>query len=148
MRTIFIGLLIGCLFLFSFIADHQKDDMERAKKEITDTEKDFAQLCKKEGIQTAFVTYAADDAVIHRDDKIVKGKEEIKAFYKNRSKNGSSLDWSPDFVDVSSSCDLGYTYGHYTFTSTDSIGHKKEYTGIFHTVWKKQKDGAWRFVWD
>lgn len=149
MKTIIVSslLLIG-LLLYSFISDNYKNDVEKAKKEITDTEKSFAQLCRKEGIETAFVTYASEDAVIHRNDKIIKGKTEIGTFYKGRNKKGTSLDWAPDFVDVSTSCDLGYTYGHYTFTSIDSLGKTTEIKGIFHTVWKRQKDGLWRFVWD
>jgi ketosteroid isomerase-like protein len=30
----------------------------------------------------------------------------------------------------------------------DSVGNKKDFKGIFHTVWKKQKDGSWKYVWD
>jgi ketosteroid isomerase-like protein len=148
MKTIAAVFFVLGLLLFAFASDDHKNDTENAKKEIMDTEQRFAQLCKKEGVEAAFVTYAADDAVIHRNDKILKGKVEIKAFYTNRFKKGSSLDWVPDFVDVSASCDLGYTYGHYTFTSVDSTGKTKESKGIFHTVWKKQKSGEWRFVWD
>jgi ketosteroid isomerase-like protein len=59
-----------------------------------------------------------------------------------------SLKWTPDFIDVAASCDLGYTYGKYTFAVTDSTGKVNESRGYFHTVWKKQKDGNWRFVWD
>ena len=56
--------------------------------------------------------------------------------------------WKPDFVDVSSSGDLGYTYGQYTFIRLDSIGNETASQGIFHTVWKRQSDGNWRFVYD
>ena len=30
----------------------------------------------------------------------------------------------------------------------DSTGKTNENRGAFHTVWKKQKDGSWRYVWD
>ena len=58
------------------------------------------------------------------------------------------LVWKPDYVDVSESGDLAYTYGKYTFTSRDSTGRKVVSKGIFHTVWKRQEDGSWKFVWD
>ena len=58
------------------------------------------------------------------------------------------LKWKPDFVDVAASGDLGYTYGHYTYSYIDSTGKAAEDKGIFHTVWKRQPDGNWRFVWD
>ena len=74
------------------------------------------------------------------------GKQPIdKHLEKTTSKN---LSWSPDFIDVSSSGDLGYTYGKYVFTYSDSIGNLLEDTGIFHTVWKRQADGLWKFVCD
>lgn len=59
-----------------------------------------------------------------------------------------SLQWDADFVDVSKSGELAYTYGKYTFTAIDSTGKTIDDKGIFHTVWKKQKDGKWKFVWD
>jgi len=58
------------------------------------------------------------------------------------------LEWAPDFVDVSSSGDLAYTYGKFTFSFKDSLGNKVENKGIFHTVWKRQSNGEWKFVWD
>ena len=58
------------------------------------------------------------------------------------------LIWKPDFVDVSASGDLAYTYGAYTYSYKDSTGAIVEQGGIFHTVWKRQADGGWRFVWD
>ncbi|MCX6240170.1 MAG: hypothetical protein NTY07_21955, partial [Bacteroidia bacterium] len=76
-----------------------------------------------------------------------KGKEAIRKQYASFPRK-AKLDWAPDFADVSASGDLGYTYGKYTLTSTDSIGNITQSGGIFHTVWKRQPDGQWRFVWD
>lgn len=36
----------------------------------------------------------------------------------------------------------------YTYSVTDSTGETKSSSGIFHTVWKRQADGTWKFVWD
>ncbi|MBL7111012.1 MAG: DUF4440 domain-containing protein [Bacteroidales bacterium] len=60
----------------------------------------------------------------------------------------ASLVWEPEFVDVEESGDLGYTYGSFVFTAKDSTGNDIESKGVFHTVWKRQADGEWRFVWD
>jgi len=56
--------------------------------------------------------------------------------------------WKPEFVELSKSGDLGYTYVEYVFLKKDSSGNTIESKGIFHTVWKKQSDGKWKFVWD
>jgi ketosteroid isomerase-like protein len=78
----------------------------------------------------------------------VKSKDGIRNYYELRKVDNNKLEWTADFVDAASSGDLGYTYGHYTYTKTDSTGKPSVYKGIFHSVWKKQKDGKWKFVWD
>ncbi len=129
--------------------NHKKSDVEKWKKEIADTELAFSAMAKTEGISKAFITYAAEDAVLLRNNKLIKGKEELKVSYEgNSTLQKVSLIWAPDFVDVSSSGDLGYTYGRYVYTATDSLGNTQTNKGIFHTVWKRQVDGTWKFVWD
>jgi ketosteroid isomerase-like protein len=107
-------------------------------------------MAQKEGIPEAFLAYSAEDVVLLRNNTLIIGKEALKESYSNsESETGKvSLTWKPDFVDVASSGDLGYTYGKYVYTTTDSIGNKNVVEGIFHTVWKKQPDGKWKFVWD
>lgn len=124
------------------------DRMERSKKEIMEAEKAFALMADKEGIDIAFLEYADENAVLMRNNSIIKGHNSIKAHFSNLNSDGGKLTWSPDFVDVAASGDLGYTYGKYLLTSLDSVGSRIESTGIFHTVWKRQKDGTWKFVWD
>jgi ketosteroid isomerase-like protein len=114
--------------------------------EIRKAEADFAEMVKNEGIHDAFLAFAADDAVLMRDNKLIIGKLQIDQSLAGR--NAKTLTWSPDFVDVSSSGDMGYTYGTFVFTATDSLGNTVENTGVFHTVWKRQDDGSWKFVWD
>jgi ketosteroid isomerase-like protein len=78
----------------------------------------------------------------------VKGKKEIEKWFDNRSYTGAELTWEPEFVDISSSGDLGYTYGYYQFKAIGKDGKPILDSGIFHTVWKLQPDGSWKFVWD
>lgn len=147
-----IRFLPVTLFLVgSCLSCTQKDtkEIEAWKKEIIETERAFAEMAKSEGIPKAFLTFAADDAVVLRGKDLIKGKNALRASYENRTSSGEvTLVWSPDFVDVSSSGDLGYTYGKYTYTLIDSLGNVQSNQGIFHTVWKRQEDGTWKFVWD
>jgi len=121
---------------------------QKLKSELFAVEKEFCAMAQTDGIQKAFVYFAADSAVILRRNTVLKGKEAIRLQYASFPQKGSKLEWAPDFADVSASGDLGYTYGRYTLTSTDSIGHTTKNEGVFHTVWKRQPDGQWRFVWD
>jgi ketosteroid isomerase-like protein len=126
----------------------ESERVERSKKEIEETEKAFSEMAGKIGIGKAFLEYADENAVLNRNNSIISGYDSIKEHFKNPDKEGVSLVWSPDFVEVSSSGDLGYTYGKFVYTVPDSTGKSVKSNGIFHTVWKRQKDGSWKFVWD
>ncbi len=119
---------------------------EKYKAEIFQTEADFAEMAEEQGIASAFCFYADNNAVISRGGELIRGKEAIKIYYETKLAPGTELEWKPDFAEVSE--DLGYTYGKYTHRLADSTGTVIESHGIFHTVWKRQKDGSWRFVWD
>ncbi len=132
-------LLISC---------SSSDDLDKLKKEVADTEAAFAKMAAEEGLGPAFEYYAAPDGVINRRRTVIKGKAAIRQYYDEQPDDGATLDWSPSFVDVAASGDMAYTYGPYMFTYPDSLGNPIESKGIFHTVWRLQPDGTWRFVWD
>jgi ketosteroid isomerase-like protein len=142
--------LAGLLSLCACNAVSKKNQVEKSKSEILQTEKAFAEMADKQGIREAFLYYAADDAVLMRNNKLIIGKEVIGESLPDTTnrKLEVKLTWEPDFVDVANSGDLGYTYGRYIYSVTDSLGVIQRDTGIFHTVWKRQEDGRWRFVWD
>jgi len=149
MQKLIPAFLISLLVLTSCKTGTERQ-IEQWKTEIRQTEQAFAEMAQKEGIPKAFLIYAAEDAVLLRNNQLIKGKQALKAFYSQQTTPSEkvSLTWKPDFVDVSKSGDLGYTYGTYQYTVTDSLGNTKTSEGIFHTVWKRQEDGSWRFVWD
>ena len=140
-------LLISSLF---FVACKEKeDDLEEIKTSVMKAEKDFEKMAAEKGIAEAFWYYAAPDAVIKRqNDTLIKGKENIKKYYSTDFYKRASVKWTPDFIDISEEGDMAYTYGKYIWHSSDSAGSINEFAGIFHTVWKKQPDGDWKYVWD
>lgn len=123
-----------------------KEDM---KSEIFRTEKAFEKMTSEKGIAEAFYYFADKDAVIKREnDTLISGSSNIKLYYEKKSPANATVSWTPDFIDVSESGELGYTYGKYSWKVTDSVGKSVEYKGVFHTVWKRQKDNSWKYVWD
>jgi len=136
------------VLILIFACEPRQESLENWKNEIEETEKEFSAMAQQEGITAAFLAFAADDAVLMRNNALVLGKEAIKESLGAGSGDNASLTWKPDFVDVAASGDLGYTYGRYSYTLTDSAGNKQVQEGIFHTVWKRQEDGSWKFVWD
>lgn len=142
-------ILLGAI-LVSCKPGNEENNMNKWKQEIIETERAFAEMAKTEGIPKAFLTYAAEEAVLMRNNTLISGKDAIKNSFGNPGPGAGNVElaWEPDFVDVAGSGDLGYTYGKYTYSVTDSSGMVKLDSGIFHTVWKRQADGDWKFVWD
>ena len=147
--TIFLllSILLSCSSAKS--SNESKPNTENAKQEIEKAEKDFAQMAADKGIAEAFYFFADSIATIKRqNDTLIHGKEAVKNFYSTPFYQKASVKWSPDFTDASVDGDMGYTYGKYVWSSTDSAGKAITFNGVFHTVWKKQPGGSWKYVWD
>ncbi len=112
------------------------------------TEPAFATMVKNDSLKAAFVYFAAENGVIMRNDKLYHGKKGIGEHVGKSNINFNFFTWQPDFIDVSNSGDLGYTYGKYQFEYVDKDKKLQKGNGIFHTVWKRQANGEWRYVWD
>ena len=136
-----IILLAGC-------KNGQNNNLEKWKEEVAAAEKAFNDMAQEKGLTEAFTYFAADSGVIRRSKKIIKGKKDIRAWYAKDVRPNETLTWHPTFIDVSKSGDMAYTYGNFTFTYYDTLGAEKQNKGIFHTVWKRQRDGNWKYVWD
>jgi ketosteroid isomerase-like protein len=75
------------------------------------------------------------------------GKTEIgAAFEKLYGRPGFTLAWHPVFAKVVG--DIGMTSGPYERHLADAKGQDQRSTGNYVTVWLRQPDGQWRFVWD
>jgi ketosteroid isomerase-like protein len=119
------------------------------KQEILYTDKAFSDLSKAYGMKHAFLEYAAEEAVILRENSLPQvGKSIIAERFKSISDSGFILTWEPQFADVAASGELGYSYGIFTTTSKDSLGNPVVEKGTYVSVWKKNNDGKWKFVLD
>ena len=152
----FVITIVYLIFLPAFpfwtgCSNHERpgDQSSQAIIEIHNSEKAFEQMAAQKGIAEAFCFFADSNAVIMRQkDALIKGKEKIRQYYSASFYSRASVTWSPDFIAASKNGDMGYTYGNYLWQIKDSSGKLTKLKGIFHTVWKKQKDGSWKYVWD
>jgi ketosteroid isomerase-like protein len=118
-------------------------------QEIEATETAFKKLAADSGVGAAFFKYAASEAVMIRgNDSMIKGAKAIRNYYDRPQYKNATVDWKPDFVQPARAGDLAYSYGRYLWVFTDSAGKKTDYRGHYLTIWKKQADGGWKFVWD
>ena len=74
------------------------------------------------------------------------GKKQSKVFTPLLFFQKETVKWSPDFVDASIDGDMDYTYGKYVWSSIEPAGKPITFNGIFHTLWKKQPDGNWKYL--
>jgi ketosteroid isomerase-like protein len=144
--------IIGAFIFLAACNNKTTDDYnssDKAAQEIRKAEADFAEMAKNKGIAEAFSFFADSNAVIRRgNDSLIHGIEGVRNFYNAPHYKTAEVSWAPDFADASSDGTMGYTYGKYHWDFKDSTGKITSFNGIFHTVWKKQKDGSWKYVWD
>lgn len=69
-----------------------------------------------------------------------------KAWFQNNPAPTSQLSWEPAFADISAAGDFGYTTGPWEIRRSP----KDAPAGFGHyvTVWRKQRDGAWKITID
>ena len=139
-------LLYAVFLIVAFCSCQNKK--EKYIHEIRQAENDFAQMASDSGIPKAFLHFAAKEAILMRNNKLIKGHSELLKYFSNPAWESIRLEWEPSFIDVAKSGDLAYTYGNFVLFQLDSTGQENHSTGVFHTVWKRQEDGSWKFVWD
>ena len=62
--------------------------------------------------------------------------------------DGPTLSWTPARGEVVGAGDLGYTTGRSLFRGKGPDGQLVERRGEYLTVWRKQKDGSWKVIFD
>jgi ketosteroid isomerase-like protein len=144
------GILSVIILIIQFGCNSNKvKNHNDLKEEIMKVEKEFEAAASTNGIAEAFYDFADNNAVIKRkNDTLIKGNENIRKYYQSTDLKNVVLSWTPDFVGISEDGTLAYTYGKYIWKSKDSNGKTVESRGVFHTVWKKQSDGTWKYVWE
>jgi len=92
----------------------------------------------------AWGEFASNDAALPRG----KGKEEIrKASIALYARPGFRLLWKPDQAQPFGASFV-VTSGRWERHLVNAAGKDEASHGRYVTVWQKQQDGSWRFVWD
>jgi uncharacterized protein (TIGR02246 family) len=137
------------LLLHSPLAAQQPATHASAQeKEIRAAEAAMMAAAAEKG-SAGYLSFYAEDAVELPDGApALLGKETIAKTMSFLDDKTNRLTWKPIHVDVSSSGDLAYSFGNYEFRSVGKDGQPSVDHGKYTTVWKKQKDGAWKVVLD
>jgi ketosteroid isomerase-like protein len=140
--------LQNIIWIIVVLASCQQEDTNELKQQILDTDRSFSKMATEKGIAAAFIYYA-DEKVIKPSEgqQPVVGKFALLEWYKNNPPGKYTLTWEP--LRAEASGNLGYTFGGYTLVSktADGLRDSTQY-GNYVSIWKRKKDGSWRYVLD
>jgi ketosteroid isomerase-like protein len=133
-------ILIAMLFLLA-CNTQPKESSKTAMDEIIQADKTMSDMAAKEGFHKALLFYA-DDSVVKPNEGVLPiiGKTTLQNKWSAIPDN-SSITWQPFKAEASG--DLGYTIGNWKYQTKDTTMY-----GNYCTIWKKQPDGKWKFVFD
>jgi len=117
--------------------------------QIMKADADFAQAVAAKN-RERFLSFLADvttfnggsPSELHGRDAVMK---EWNDFF---MADGPTLSWTPTRGEVVGAGDLGYTTGQSLFRGKGPDGKMVERRGEYLTVWRKQRDGSWRVIFD
>jgi ketosteroid isomerase-like protein len=150
MRTYAIAASLTCLLACNS-ATHQAPvvDPVTALESMLTADREFSALSLKEGMNVAFLTYAADDGVMLRPGSMpVEGREKLHDRLAARPDTTFTLTWEPLRGQVAGSGDMGFTYGTYTLRYSPKPQDTLTERGTYVTVWKKDSLDRWRMALD
>ena len=87
------------------------------------------------GVQASFLKHSAPTGIVLAPEPVL-----AKAAFATPQPKGPPLDWWPLWAGIARSGDLGFTTGPYAFD-----GARR---GYYFTVWAKQPDGGWKWLYD
>jgi ketosteroid isomerase-like protein len=142
-----ISLVVG-LFILPNTIFQTSASSKATPATLKQLEADFMKAAEEKGSE-GYMSYYAEDAVeVPNGEPFLKGKAAIAKTMGFLDDKNNRLTWSPEGADISASGDLGYTYGNYEFSAKDKDGKPIVQHGKYTSIWKKQKDGAWKVALD
>lgn len=148
----FLPVLVVAFLVATIVLPIARPTVSASPKATAETlkqlEGEFMKAAADKGSQ-GYMSYYADDAVeVPNGGAIIPGKANIAKGMGFLDDRNNRLIWTPVGADISSSGDLGYTYGNYEFHSMDKEGKPTVEYGKYTSIWKRQKDGGWKVVLD
>jgi ketosteroid isomerase-like protein len=132
----------------SVLADVPMSRGTGALEAIRSADSDFSDDASRLGTGEAFGRYAAGDAqIFSAPGEFITGPAAITQSF-GAQVQGNALVWHPVHGEVAGSGDLGFTVGNAVFTGQRENGAPIVGYSKYLTVWKRQRDGHWRYVVD
>lgn len=148
----FLPIVVGALLVASIAIPVSHHSVSGSAKPTLETlkqmEAEFMKAAAEKGSKGYMSYYAEDSVEVPNGAPLIPGREEIAKGMGFLDDKNNRLTWTPVGGDISSSGDLGYTYGTYEFRSTDKQGKPHVEYGKYTSIWKLENDGRWKVVLD
>ncbi|HRE41370.1 MAG TPA: hypothetical protein PLG90_08535 [Ignavibacteria bacterium] len=114
------------------------------------TDKEFSRMSEEKGFPEAFIHYADENVIkMNPGSPAIIGIDELKKVYSEPLPNDKiKLKWEPYKAEISTSGDLGFTFGNWEMNTLTKTGADTVIYGVYVSIWKKQKDGSWKYILD
>ena len=140
-NVILICLGFALAFCINSCGPVSKEKTDNAVSEVRAREIAFAKTMADRDFE-AFLAFISPEAVFFSRNKPNRGHDAIsKAWAKYYEGEKAPFSWHPDVIEVLES-------GHLAFSSGPVKSSSGEEIGRFNSIWRKDKDGRWRVVFD
>lgn len=96
-----------------------------------------------------WMDWFAEDARIETAKDVLVGKGVLRDFYsKMFASREFRLHWWPVHAEISTDGTLGFTFGRAEISWRDEKGEQQKRESRYTTLWRRQKDGTYRVIFD
>lgn len=141
-RTILFFTIIS-IFINScdYISQNKIPQSRDSPQVLIEADIAFSDMSRQVGIKKAFTEFMSKEGILLRPEyPPIIGADAID-YLSLVNDTGYVLSWKPSGGEIAKSGDMGFTYGEYTLKVEDAV-----INGTYVNVWKKQGDGAWKYV--
>jgi len=136
---------VGLLCAFALAGCMPRVDVEAEKRALLEADRAFAQATKERGLNGWLAGFAENGVMLPPNAPLTEGRAALRErMARALGYPGYSLTWQPLRAELSRSGDLGYTLGRFEASVTRNGERVVLQRGKYVSVWRKQKDGAWK----
>jgi ketosteroid isomerase-like protein len=111
--------------------------------QVVAAERAFAAASMTQGLHKAFLANLAEDAISFQPLPLPARPNHL-----GQPPSTGKLNWGPAWVGASSAGDVAVSIGPWLFAAPENPVVKRETTGWYISVWRRQKDGTWKVAVD
>jgi ketosteroid isomerase-like protein len=138
--------ILGTVLICAALAAAQSTP-SKANAELLKADRDFFAATKARKVD-GWMEFMTDETTLSRE-KPYTGLAAIRSAISDAFADPNfQLTWDPETAVLFESGTMGYTSGHYVVVTDGADRMPEKSSGQYLTVWKKQKDGSWKVLWD